>query len=300
MQIDVISMPFDGYGREGHQASAADTYIEVGLLDHEFLRFDRSPPLELPPSSAERGAVTGLINESALFASIELLAARVEKALSEGRFPLVVGGDCTALLGIVEGARAVDERFGLLFVDGHEDTTPLDVSADGEAANTEIGLLLGITGRAPGFPRPSVAGALDPSRLAMVGQRDEDFRRELNVGSVSGLGVWSRTAAVAKTDPAAAGRDAVSALGESSVWLHVDLDVLDPSALSATLVPGEHEQAPGGLDWDELTALLTAAVSAGDCQGLSVAIYDPELDSDRSAAGRIVKLIHTVLESRVR
>lgn len=35
----------------------------------------------------------------------------------------------------------------LLFVDGHEDTMPLDVSEDGEAANTEIGLLLELTGR---------------------------------------------------------------------------------------------------------------------------------------------------------
>ena len=51
------------------------------------------------------------------------------------------------LFGIVTGLRDHVGDVGLVFIDGHEDTMPLDVSEDGEAANTEIGLLLGLTGR---------------------------------------------------------------------------------------------------------------------------------------------------------
>ena len=68
-------------------------------------------------------------------------------AVKRGTFPVVYGGDCSSLLGTITGLRDNGAGFGLLFVDGHEDTMPLDVSEDGEAANAEIGLLLGITGR---------------------------------------------------------------------------------------------------------------------------------------------------------
>ena len=47
-------------------------------------------------------------------------------------------GDCTCLLGIVPALRDALGDVGLLFVDDHEDTLPLDVAEDGETANTEI------------------------------------------------------------------------------------------------------------------------------------------------------------------
>lgn len=78
--------------------------------------------------------------------------------------------------------------------------------------------------------------------------------------------------------------------------MHVDLDVLDPTALPATLVPGETEQEPGGLNWDELTHLMTTAASIGGCLGLSIAIYDPEQDITATYPTRIVTLIHDVLQ----
>ena len=79
--------------------------------------------------------------------------------------------------------------------------------------------------------------------------------------------------------------------------MHVDLDVLAPTELPATLVPGETEQEPGGLTWNELTALMTTAAATGECRGLSVAIYDPEQDPAGMYPPRIVALIHDVLSA---
>lgn len=76
---------------------------------------------------------------------VEEVGSRVTAAVKGGHFPLVYGADCTTLLGTIP-ALGADGPVGVLFVDGHEDTMPLDVSEDGEAANTEIGLLLGLTG----------------------------------------------------------------------------------------------------------------------------------------------------------
>ena len=182
-EVELIGVPFDGYGRTGHQALAATVLREAGLVaafdGHVVVAVDE---LELPPPIARRGASTGLINEPALMAMIDALNDRVGRAVSADRFVVVYGGDCSSLLGTVTGLRDRLGMVGLVFVDGHEDTMPLDVSEDGEAANTELGLLLGITGRLLTGPLRDRLPALQSEALAVLGPRDEGAaRRQFNV-----------------------------------------------------------------------------------------------------------------------
>jgi len=76
-------------------------------------------------------------------------------------------------------------------------------------------------------------------------------------------------------------------------WLHVDLDVLDPMEFPAQGLPDVADE-PGGLTRTQLAALLSAATGAGGCAGLSMAIYDPDQDPDRSGARYIVELVGAV------
>ncbi len=133
--IELIGVPFDGFGRVGHQARAAETLRHVGLEgafgDREVLC---GSDFALPPPEPGRAARSGLMNEAALLAMVDALHERVGAALAADRFPIVYGGECSVLLGTVSSLRDARSRAGLVFVDGHEDTTPLDVSEDGEAA----------------------------------------------------------------------------------------------------------------------------------------------------------------------
>jgi arginase len=297
--IELIGVPFDGYGRPGNQAAASAALREAKIGQAFGSRPVRDAgDLILPAPDPERGRATSLINEVALLAMVERLGNAVARAVSGHRFPVVFGGDCTTLLGSIPALRRTEGPVGLLFVDGHEDTMPLDVSEDGEAANTEIGLLLGLTGHLLAGPLAARLPALEQTELAVLGPRDEAWRRQFNVGSLRDAGVWLRDWRETADDPAGCARDAVTHLRSATDkwWLHVDLDVLDPAHFASQGLPGAAD-LPGGLTWHELTRLLAAALEQTGCLGWSIAIYDPDQDPTGSDAERIVSLVGDVAAS---
>jgi arginase len=296
--IQLIGAPFDGFGRVGHQARAAEALRDAGLEgafgDREVGRSD----FALPTADPGRAAGSGLMNEAALLALVGALREHVGAALAAGRFPIVYGGECSVLLGAVNGLRDHYGRAGLVFVDGHEDTTPLDVSPDGEAANMELGLLLGITGQLAPAPLRRHLAALEQAALAMLGPRDHALRRTLNIASLADRGVWLRGYEAIAGDPAQVAREAVEHVCDAAPawWLHTDLDVVAQDIFTAGRVPDDEEE-PGGLDWAQLTELTATAFASGGCAGWSIAIYDPEQDPDGTEAKRIVQYVTDVADS---
>jgi arginase len=297
-EIELVGVPFDGYGRRGNQARAAGALRDAGLLDaFDHHRVVGSDDLVLPQPDPVRGTSTSLINERALLAMTDALNVRIGQAVRGGRFPFVYGGDCSALLGIVTGLRDHVGDVGLVFVDGHEDTMPLDVSEDGEAANTEIGLLLGLTGRLLTGSLGDRLPALRCEQLVVLGPRDDAWRQRFNVGTLADCGVWLAPLAEVADDPGGTGGRAIERLAENvdRFWLHIDLDVLDPVQFPAQGLPDVPDE-PGGLTWTELTDLVVAMVTAAmPCIGCSIAIYDPDQDPDARGAAQIVAFVRDVL-----
>ena len=252
------------------------------------------PDLALPEASDERARGSGFLNENALLAMTDALYARLQGALSAGRFPLVYGADCSLLLDAVPALRDAAGASGLVFVDGHEDNTPMDDSRDGEAANIEIELLLGLTGESAPPPLRARLPALSFGALAMLGPRDEAWRRNLGVGTLADRVLLYDADEVA-ADPVRRVRDAVRHVRRTTTdwWLHTDLDVLAVREFAARGAPGEIE-LPGGLDWRELTEVVATALGAEGCRGWSLVIYNPDRDPDGDAARRIVRLVEDV------
>lgn len=234
-------------------------------------------------------------NEGAIVAYSRRLAEVVASAAVQDRFALVLGGDCSIVLGALLGARrAMGGPVGLVYVDAHADFATVEESSTGSAASMALALAVG-----RGESRlVRMAGSLplvDPRHAAIVGRRDGDLLPSHRGLEVSGVLDLPHADAV----PIDTGYLAAAALARAAArdvrgfWVQVDVDVLDPSVMPAVDSPEW-----GGLRPSELVRLLAPLVNHPLALGLSLTIYDPALDPDRSGARLLVGMLESLLARR--
>lgn len=219
-------------------------------------------------------------NEQAMVEHARRLADRIADVLRAGRAPLVVGGDCSVLLG-AGVAMARRGGTGLVHVDGHTDfRNPGNSDRCASVAGEDLAV-------AVGRHRPAIADIdgcgpyFEAAHSAHVGCRDDDAEI-VEVRSVLGCVVPASEWRIRGTQAVA---DAVLRVADvSGYWLQVDVDVLDPEVMPAVDSPD-----PGGCTADELVELLRAL--APRAVGASVTVFDPDLDPD----GRYARLVSDVV-----
>jgi arginase len=282
--IGVLGVPTNSAGKTDGVARGPAALREAGLvgaLERVASVVDYGD-VSLPAPTPERDPVTHLIDPAGLKALVEAVRSGVASIIEDDRFPLVVGGDCPILLGCLAAFGRAETR-GLLFVDGHEDAYPPELSTTGEAADMELGLALGLVDTPwwPGSVEEPPLMALQHTSL--LGPRDRAA-----IEAEGGVSLSGRTHFVddhrLAADPIGSAREAVASLARPW-WFHLDLDVLSTDALPAV----DYPQA-GGLEWDDLDVVAATALAAGPV-GWDVTIYNPDLDPGRIHAERIVRSI---------
>ena len=286
MKFDLIGVPYTSAAAPGGIATAIRVLREAGLGGSDGV--SDAGDLELLEGSGTRGA-SALLNERALERLVAATREAVGRSLDRGRLALLVGGDCPVLLGALAAAREP----GLLLVDGHEDAWPPERSRTGEASDSEVAIALG---RVSGLPASleSLVPLLTPGAVAMLGPRDRRELDEAGVESLDGVvALFREDVAVRASGASTSAHDATAALAgvSSSFWLHVDLDVLRTSDF-----PAADYLQPGGLTWQELLEITTAALADPRCFGCSVVIYNPDLDPERTSATRIVRFLSELVD----
>jgi arginase len=288
--VHLIGVPFDSAGTTAGVALGPSALRRAGLVDAlraEGLEVDDRGDVRYGSTTPDRDPESGIIAPRTLTAMIGAVRDVVGAVLTQDGLPLVLGGDCAVLLGCL--AAFGGEPIGLLFVDGHEDAWPPHASTTGEAADMELGFLLGrATSSLPAALRAAIP-RIDASGVVAIGPRDEAEIAEAGVPSIDDLVDVVRTEGMTPLELGAVVEGRIQRLDRlGRWWLHVDLDVLSTASLAAV-----GYQQPGGLDWSMLTAITIRALASPKLVGWTVTIYDPTLDPDRTGALAIVRHLAT-------
>ena len=143
MQPLVIEVPSPLGLRPSGLEQAPDALREAGL--HDRLDAPDAVRIDVPPYSGVRDPVADVLNPEGIATVARNTAAAVEDALDSGRFPVVLGGDCSILLGPLLALRRRG-RYGLAFLDGHGDFQQPADEPNGEVASLDLAVA---TGRGP-------------------------------------------------------------------------------------------------------------------------------------------------------
>jgi arginase len=260
----------------------------------ERIQARRAERVDTPDYDARRDPETGTLNARAIAEWSPRLADAIERVVSAGEVPVVLGGDCSIILGTALAFRRRG-RFGLLFIDGHADFYQPSANPNGEAASMDLAFVTGhgpirltdLEGRGPLVRvEDAVAfGFRDLEEQAEYGSQPlPETLRAFELDAVRELGVE------------AAARAAVvhlTRLELDGFFIHVDTDCLNDE-----IMPAVDYRIPGGFSWHELDVVLRTALASGNVVAIEIAIYNPKLDPEGMAGQKLCSVLAEALGTR--
>jgi len=211
------------------------------------------------------------------FALLREVSNRVQEVRRKASFPLVLSGNCNTAVGAVAGCGS--ENTAVIWFDAHGETTTPETTTSGFLDGMGISILAGQCWRRLAASIPEFK-PVPGERIVLVGSRDletaeECLLGELGVGRASDL--QGLSAQLARLSP-----------GIEGVYVHVDLDVLDPSE-----AVGNQWTPPGGFAVQTLLDAMKVIRNHARIKGLGIASYDPNEDRN----GRALKAACSVVEA---
>jgi arginase family enzyme len=173
---------------------------------------------------------------------LETAAAEVTAALDQAELPVLTASDCSICIATLPTAAARIPGLRILWIDAHGDFNTPDTTPSGFLGGMCLGAACGRWDA--GWPE-----TIDPATVHFLGVRELDPGEREDV----------EAAGVQRGVPA-----------DGPVYVHLDVDGLDPSVMPAQF------PVPGGLSQDEVRDVLRALADDGRLVGIEVtALEDP-------------------------
>lgn len=282
MRVTLIEVPYH-LGHEGVGMGAGpDRLVDAGAVE------------ELTSAGHDVDVVrvgrrNGETNEiGASFEVVRRVAEAVAEATGRGAFPLILSGNCMSSIGVVAG---LGRDLGVVWLDAHPDFNTTDGSLTGFADGMGLSILSGTGWRAL---RETVPGyrIVPESNVVLVGIRDINPPEQERL-EASAVQVVAPPEATERIGPAL---DRLRAR-IADAYLHLDLDVLDPSEGRAN-----EYAAPGGIAAAEVEQIVQAVGDRLAIRGAAVTAYDPAADpEDRipKTAARLMERIAVAAQAKL-
>ncbi|MCD6058649.1 MAG: Arginase/agmatinase/formiminoglutamase [Thermomicrobiales bacterium] len=261
MRVDLVTVPYR-YDERGEGLGAGpDALLAAGLP--ELLRdagVELTGPHEahLDPALREEGRTA--LNIGRLGADTARLVATARR---NGDGALVLAGDDTAAIGVVSGlkqAAGADAAIGVVWIDAHGDFNTPETSFSGILAGMPVAILAGLAGPlwrdAAGLATP-----VETEQIILAGTRELD-EKETDVQVVPASDLCD-------------GDDFARAIDRlvrrcALIYLHVDLDVLDPR-----FVPSASTPSANGLSIEELVTAMAKVLQTGKVAAVAISSLNP-------------------------
>jgi len=276
MEIAVIAVPYDAGRRSVGVGLGPARLLEAGLAHqlrdagHEV----RETTVELPVATAA--------HELARIAAIQReLADAVRTAVDRAELPIVLAGNCSTAVGTLAAA---PEATAVVWFDAHGDYNTAETTTTGMVDGLALSM---VTGRALCNLAAGVKGfaAIDERRVVLVGARDLDPPEEQALAS-------SQVTRLAADDASGRVAGVLRQMRPPArlVYVHLDLDVLDPAHARAN-----QYGVPGGLTPASLVKTLAAIADVAAIYALAITAYDPECDTDGATQRTAFQAIHALV-----
>jgi len=236
-----------------------------------------------PEAYSEAVVPRSIRNQEGIIRFSKALSDKILGVVRDGNAPLVLGGDCSVLVGAGIALKRAG-RYGLVHLDGHTDfrhpgNSNRVASLAGEDLAAVVGLhwdqISNIDGLGPYF---------EPKNSVHAGCRvDDEYLPEVR----HAIGLVVPAPEIKRNGSRRAASDILAFMKRADVdgfWLHLDVDVLEPAVMPAVDSP-----SPGGLDPAELINLLK--LLAPNAAGAEVTIFDPDLDSSGASARLVAGVV---------
>lgn len=275
--VQLIAVPYDS-GRRGERMGAGPETLMPRLAER---LQDAGHRVQRQTIEASRDARATEIGTT--FQLAAGVAQAVRAARDAGAFPLVLSGNCgPAALGCVAGG----EPGGAVFwFDAHGDLNTPETTISGFLDGMALSAVTGrcwtaLTAAIPGFH------PVDDRAVALVGARDLDplEAAALERSKISHVAVGSFGPDLTATVGSIAQRSA-------AVYVHVDLDVLDPSEGRVN-----DYAAPGGLSCADVTWGIREITSNFYFVAASLTAFDPAADTDGRALDAAARIALVLIE----
>jgi len=278
--VSLVKMPYRGE-RNLPDLSDSPDYLEKGglqkLIEQQGWRLRSTSTVALTPDEQKAYGEwnrLGLANGH--------LARIVAAEVKERGFPVGLLANCSALMGMLGGLQRsgptpLPLRVGLVFIDAHGDFNTPETTLSGMLGGMPVAISAGL-----GLTRLRLKSGLDPAlperHIVLAGVRDLDPLEQdlLDRSAVELLSVEDIKARPAAIDGQ---MKRLSSLTDV-IYVHVDMDVLDPPE-----VTGHPLTVPGGPTSRELAAALTGIFRHEKAAAFGVA-STPSGDQDRDGRSR--------------
>lgn len=290
-KIAVIGAPLDfGAGRRG--VDMGPSAIRVANLHTRLVALGHSVEdlgnIEAPQQESLSEGDKGAKYLAAIAQTCRKIGAAVAKAVGQGKFPIVLGGDHSVGAGSISGS-AKGRKLGLIWIDAHGDINTPQTSPSGNVHGMPLAALLGHE------PRALLSGPkLNPATVVLVGLRDLDpgERRHIHQWGVHAYTIRDVDERGMRSIMEEAIR--IATTGTHGFHLSFDMDAIDPD-----IAPGVGTPVQGGLSYRESHLIMEMAHDSGKLLSVDVVEVNPVLDVSNRTANLAVELILSALGKKI-